>query len=131
MAEFSYETILRKGNCVLVDDKAGRQYIVGIGYDPKAPMGQQWGHGHYFSYWADNERKTDMAMAALDYLFSRTVKGYISKSRLEEIATSALHELKETDEDSFTDFCENDLDLTDEEKEWFGLNDGEEDEDDE
>ena len=26
MAEFSYETILRKGNCVLVDDKAGRLY---------------------------------------------------------------------------------------------------------
>ena len=47
----------------------------------------------------------------------RTVKGYISKSRLEEISTAALHELKEIDEDSFTDFCENDLDLTDEEKE--------------
>lgn len=127
MAEFSYETILRKGNCVLVDDKAGRQYIVGVGYDPKAPMGQQWGHGHYFSYWSDNERKTDMAMAALDYLFSRTVKGYISKSRLEEISTAALHELKETDEDSFADFCDGDLDLTEEERKWFGLDKEDED----
>ena len=70
-------------------------------------------------------------MKAVDFLLSRASEYYVSKARLEEIATSALHELKETDEDSFTDFCENDLDLTDEEKEWFGLNDGEEDEDDE
>ena len=40
---------------------------------------------------------------------------------MEEISTAALHELKEIDEDSFTDFCEGDLNLTKEEKEWFGL----------
>lgn len=126
MAELSYEVLLRKGNCVLVDDKTGRQFIVGIYYQPEAPVGQQWGHGHYFSYWADEECKASMLMAALDYLLSRTVKGYIPKSRLEDISTAALHELKEIDDDTFFDFCENDLDLTDEEKEWFGLSEEDE-----
>ena len=127
MAEFkfSYEVMLRKDNCVLVDDKAGRQFIVGVGYDPKAPVGQQWGHGFYFSYWKDEEYKADSLMKAVDYLLYKTSENYVSKSRLEEIATAALHELKEIDEDSFTDFCEGDLDLTDEERKWCGLNEEE------
>ena len=60
-------------------------------------------------------------MKAVDFLLSRASEYYVSKARLEEIATAALHELKETDEDSFTDFCDGDLDLTEEEREWFGL----------
>ena len=129
MAELSYEVLLRKGNCVLVENKIAEEYNVGVGYNPEAPVGQQWRQGHYFSY-LFSDRGTAL-MKAVDFLLSRASEYYVSKARLEEIATSALHELKETDEDSFTDFCENDLDLTDEEKEWFGLNDGEEDEDDE
>ena len=128
MAELSYEVLLRRGNCVLIDNKNANEYIVGVGYNPEAPVGQQWRQGHYFSYWPDGELRAVVLMSALDYLLIRTDKNYVTKARLEEIATSTLHELKETDEDSFTDFCDGDLDLTDEEKEWFGL--GEEDEDD-
>lgn len=127
MAELSYEVLLRKGNCVLVDNKNANEYIVGVGYNPEAPVGQQWRQGHYFSYWPDSELRAVILMSAIDYLLSRTTGSYLSKARLEEIATSALHELKETDEDSFTDFCEGDLDLTEEEREWFGLDKEDED----
>lgn len=119
MAEFSYEVLLRKGNCVLVENKIAEEYIVGVGYNPEAPVGQQWSQGHYFSY-LFSDRGTTL-MKAVDFLLSRASEYYVSKARLEEIATAALHELKETDEDSFTDFCDGDLDLTEEEREWFGL----------
>lgn len=125
MADLSYEVLLRKGNCVLVENKIAEEYIVGVGYNPEAPVGQQWRQGHYFSY-LFSDRGTAL-MKAVDFLLSRASEYYVSKARLEEIATAALHELKETDEDSFTDFCDGDLDLTNEEKEWFGLDKEDED----
>ena len=120
------EVILRKGNCVLINDHAAQQYIVGVDYDPDAPKGQQWGYGLYFPYWMNAEKEVDALLAATEILLIKTDENYVSKARLEQIATAALHELKEIDEDSFIDFCEGDLDLTDEEKEWFGLNEEEE-----
>ena len=119
MADLSYEVLLRKGNCVLVETKIAEEYIVGVGYNPEAPVGQQWRQGHYFSY-LFSDRGTAL-IKAVDFLLSRASEYYVSKARLEEIATAALHELKEVDEDTFFDFCENDLDLTEEEREWFGL----------
>ena len=119
MADLSYEVLLRKGNCVLVENKIAEEYIVGVGYNPEAPVGQQWRQGHYFSY-LFSDRGTAL-IKAVDFLLSRASEYYVSKARLEEIATAALHELKEVDEDTFFDFCENDLDLTEEEREWFGL----------
>ena len=105
----------------LLVSESNTQVVVAYGYDPDAPEDQKWHHGHYFPYWMDAEKKAEALADAMDLYMSRTDSRYISRLRLEEIATTALHELKETDEDSFTDFCENDLDLTGEEREWFGL----------
>ena len=80
-----------------------------------------------FSVWMDSEKKTEVLANAMDLYRSMTDSRYISRLRLEEISTAALHELKETDEDSFTDFCDGDLDLTKEEREWFGLDKEDED----
>ena len=125
MAELSYEVLLRKGNCVLVENKIAEEYIVGVGYNSEAPVGQQWGQGHYFSY-LFSDRGTAL-MKAVDFLLSRASEYYVSKARLEEISTAALHELREVDNDTFLDFCEEDLDLTEEEREWFGLDKEDED----
>ena len=105
----------------LLVSESNTQFVVAFGYDPDAPLDQKWQHGHYFPFWMDSEKKTEAFTDAMDLYRSRTDSRYISRLRLEEIATTALHELKETDEDSFTDFCENDLNLTEEEREWFGL----------
>lgn len=123
-----YKEILRKNNIALLENEAGTEYVVAVGYDPNGPENQQWGYGNYYPYWMNTDKKAAALASALEYFRYRTEIDYISRSRMEEIATSALHELEETDEDSFTDFCEGDLDLTGEEKDWFGLNDGEEDE---
>lgn len=124
-----YKEILRKNNVALLENEANTEYVVAVGYDPDAPEDQQWGYGNYFPYWMNTDKKAAALASALEYFRYRTEIDYTSRSRMEEIATAALHELKETDEDSFTDFCDGDLKLTEEEKEWFGLSDGEEEED--
>lgn len=116
-----WNEILRKNNIALLEDEAGTEYVVAVGYDPYAPENQQWGYGNYYPYWMNADKKAAALASALEYFRYKTEINYISRSRMEEISTAALHELKETDEDSFTDFCEGDLDLTKEEKEWFDL----------
>lgn len=111
----------------LLVSESNTQFVVAFDYDPDAPEDQKWNHGHYFPFWMDSEKKTEAFADAMDLYRSRTDPRYISRLRLEEISTAALHELKETDEDSFTDFCEGDLNLTEEEKEWFGLDEEDED----
>lgn len=116
-----YKEILRKNNIALLENEAGTEYVVAVGYDPNGPENQQWGYGNYYPYWMNTDKKAAALASALEYFRYRTEIDYISRSRMEEISTAALHELKEIDEDSFTDFCEGDLDLTEEEREWFGL----------
>lgn len=118
-----WNEILRneKERVALLVSESNTQFVVAFDYDPDAPEDQKWNHGHYFPFWMDSEKKTEAFADAMDLYRSRTDPRYISRLRLEEISTAALHELKEIDEDSFTDFCDGDLDLTNEEKEWFGL----------
>ena len=122
------EVILRKGNCVLIDDHAAQQYIVGVDYNPDAPEGQQWGYGLYYPYWMNSDRKANALSDALDALLHKTDEDYISRLRLIEISTSALHELREIDEDTFIDFCNADLDITEKERDFFEIEEDEIDE---
>lgn len=55
----------------------------------------------------------------------------ITRERLEEIATRALHALVEDDEETAREFFETELELDEEEMEYFGIEFDEEDEDDE
>ena len=124
-----WNEILRneKERVALLVSESNTQFVVALDYDPDAPEDQKWNHGHYFQFWMDSEKKTEVLANAMDLYRSMTDSRYISRLRLEEISTAALHELKETDEDSFTDFCDGDLDLTKEEREWFGLDKEDED----
>ena len=122
-----YKEILRKNNIALLENEAGTEYVVAVKYDPYAPENQQWEYGNYYPYWMNADKKAAALASALEYFRYKTEINYISRSRMEEISTAALHELKETDEDSFTDFCDGDLDLTKEEREWFGLDKEDED----
>lgn len=122
-----YKEILRKNNIALLENEAGTEYVVAVEYDPYAPENQQWGYGNYYPYWMNADKKAAALASALEYFRYKTEINYISRSRMEEISTAALHELKETDEDSFADFCDGDLDLTEEERKWFGLDKEDED----
>lgn len=118
-----WNEILRneKERIALLVSESNTQFVVAFNYDPDAPEDQKWGHGHYFPFWMDLEKKAEALADAMGLYMSRTDSRYISRLRLEEIATSTLHELREVDNDTFLDFCEEDLDLTKEEREWFGL----------
>lgn len=74
-----YRILLQKNNIVLVESK--NDYIVGIGYDETQPIGQQWGHGLYFS------RNVNGLVSAIETFRYRTEEDYISRERLEELAT--------------------------------------------
>ena len=52
-----YKEILRKNNIALLEDEAGTEYVVAVGYDPYAPENQQWGYGNYYPYWMNADKK--------------------------------------------------------------------------
>lgn len=118
-----YTEILRKGNCVLVDHADAEEFIVGVGYKPENPEGQKWGSGHYFSYWEGEEAKAKALAAAIDFLLTRTDETYISRCRLEEIATRALDEVKEAADPDYLGEFLGELDLSEFEKGFFGVDD--------
>ena len=120
--------VLRKGNCILIDHEEAQQYIVGVDYDPEAPVGQQWGYGRYFPYWMNADLKGRALSDALDFLLTRTDETYISRGRLEEIATRALDEVKEAADPDYLGAFLSELDLTEFEKGFFEIDLDEEEE---
>ena len=116
--------ILRKGKYALID--RGHEYVVACGFDETLPENQQWEHGNYYTHWNENEdRKMVCLQAALDHFRLFTDENYISRTRLEELATQFKDALLEDDKYSalvfFDDFCE----MSEAEKEWFGIDEEE------
>ena len=115
--------LLRKDDYALLQSENDTQYCVASGYDPTQPEDEQWCSGTYFTYWYwnDTERKADCLQNALDYFRSKTEKNYLSRCRLEELATLFKDGLISDDRKSAFEFFENCCEITNEEKEWFGI----------
>lgn len=62
-----------------------------------------------------------MLAKAIDFFRVKVEEEYISRSRLEEIATDALYGLIEDDKESATEFFDTEIELTDYEREYFGI----------
>ena len=98
---------LNNGKTVLVTQKADRiEYILATNFDPEKEV---WGHGDYLY---DIE---DLARAVL---FANKTIGY---DRMTEIASKAIDGLREDDEDEAQEYCRNEIEMDDEELEFFGL----------
>lgn len=108
--------ILRKGKYALLQSESDSQYVVASGYNPDDPEGQQWGHGSYFPYWGDADKKIEMLQNALDYFRCLTEPNFIPRARLIELATR-FKDVETGDEDVYDLLA----DMTDEEKYFFGL----------
>lgn len=114
--------LLRKDKYALLQSETDTQYCVANGYDPTQPEDQQWNHGTYFTYQNDSQKTSSLANA-LELFRYRTEENYISRCRLEELATQFKDELYETDfdkedlEEIFNEEC----DMTDYEKDFFGI----------
>ena len=100
--------------------ETSHNYIVACGYDSSQRWGQQWEHGIYYMFSNDIE-KLDSLNKAVEKLREKVSKNYITRSRLEELATQFKDGLIEDDRESAIDFFEDICEMTDEEKVWFGI----------
>lgn len=94
--------ILTKGQYTLLENN--KEYIVAYDYNEDT---QSWAHGAYFSHWGENERKIKCLADALDYIRYKTDELFITKARMTEIATIAIHAIvEETDFETFIEDAE-------------------------
>ena len=120
------EIILRKGRYALID--RGHEYVVAMGFDETQPENQQWEHGMYYTHWNESEiKKMCMLQDALNRFRTLVDMNYISRHRLEELATKFKDGLLECDEDYAMEFFDYECGLTEYEKKWLGITESEED----
>ncbi len=122
-----WNELLRKGNVSLLQSQSDTQYCVCRNYNPEAKEGQQYDSGTYFCYWSDTERKAYFLSAALETFRVKT-ENYIPRPRLEELATQLKDGLLEDDKESAMEYFNEICEMTDEEKEWFGISESESEE---
>ncbi len=112
------KVILRYGNYALIDREV--EYIVACNYDESTG---RWGHGIYFSHWNHSDlEKVRMFSKAMECFRIKVDKEYVSRSRLEEIATDCIYALIEDDRETALEYFKQELDLTEDEYKYFGIN---------
>ena len=112
--------LLTKSNYALIDK--GHEYVVACNYNPET---KEWGHGTYFSHWNNESEKVRCFFNAVECFRIRTEENYISRYRLEELATQLKDGLLETDEEYAREYFEETCCLDENEREWLGLNEEE------
>lgn len=100
-------------------------YIVACGYFVSERWGSQWEHGIYYAFSNDKEKLVALTKAT-EKLFEKVNENYISRSRLEELATLFKDGLIEDDRESAMEYFDFICEMTDEEKEFFGIESEEE-----
>ena len=119
-----YNIILRNGRYALLEMET--QYVVACGFDE---TNQQWAQGYYYTHWNTSEIvKQRMLSAALECYRNLTETDYITRCRLEELATLFKDGLIEDDEESAMEYFDEVCEMSDEEKEFFGIETESEDE---
>ena len=109
--------ILRKDKLALLQSENNSQYAVASGYNPDGKEDEQWSHASYFMYYGNEQAKALYLQAALDMFRAKSEENYIPRYRLEELAT------KFKDKEEAMIFFDEECELTDSEKEWFGIAD--------
>ena len=115
-----YNIILRNGRYALLEMET--QYVVACGFDETQSEGSQWSQGYYYTHWNTSEIvKQRMLSAALECYRALTETDYIPRCRLEELATQFKDGLIEDNEESAMEYFDEVCEMTDSEKEFFGI----------
>ena len=116
-----YNIILRNGRYALLEMET--QYVVACGFDETLPENQQWSQGYYYTHWNTSETvvKQRMLSAALECYRTLTETDYITRCRLEELATQFKDGLIEDDASSAMEYCNEVCKMSESEKEFFGI----------
>lgn len=114
--------ILWNKQYALLQSETDTQYVVASGYDPTQREGNQWSHGTYFTYQNSSQKANSLANA-LELFRSRTENNYISRCRLEELATKFKDGLYEAylETEEYEEFFNNECEMDEYEKKFFGL----------
>lgn len=122
MSEFHREILKvkdKEGRCFgLIETE--NNYIVACYYDPSRKWGEQWGHGIYFQF-LNEEDKNDTLRKATNRLLEKVNESYISRSRLEELATLFKDGLISDDRESAFEYFDEICEMSEEEKSFFGI----------
>lgn len=122
MEEFHREILKiknKEGRCfglIETDNK----YIVACYYHPSQKWGEQWGYGNYFQF-LNEEDKNDALKRAMNRLLEKVDESYLSRSRLEELATLFKDGLISDDRESAMEYFDEVCEMSEEEKEFFGI----------
>lgn len=116
-----WNELLRKGNVSLLQSQSDTQYCVCWNYNPSGKENQQYDNGKYFCYWEDKGQKPYCLANALEAFRYRTEENYITRSRLEELASIFKDGLIEDDEEYAMEYFTYDCEMTDYELEFFGI----------
>lgn len=114
-------TILRNGKYALLQSESDTQYAVVSGYDPTQPENKQWAYGTYFTYFHNNFKKMLYLQSAYDCFMEKVNADYIPRCRLSELATLFKDGLISDDRESAMEYFNEICEMTDKEKEWFGI----------
>ena len=91
------------------------EYVACRNYDPDAPDGEKWDGGTYY--------RPNSLQSAVDDVLDRVM----SQSRLEELATKFKDGLMQDGDVSYAmEYFDEECEMTEEEKEWFGITESEE-----
>lgn len=114
--------ILRKDDYALLQSESDTQYVVASCYDDKAKEDSQWDHGIYVMY-HDHDSKAEALSKALELFRSRTETKYITRFRLEELATKFKDGLfwAYLGDNEYNDFFTKDCEMTDYEMDFFEI----------
>ena len=122
-----YTILLRNGRYALIEKE--NEYVVACGFDETLPEGSQWTQGYYYTHWnASGVVKQRMLSAALEYFRILTETDYIPRCRLEELATQFKDGLIEDGEAEAMEYFDEVCEMTENEKEFFGIETESEDE---
>ena len=113
--------LLRKDDYALLQSESDTQYAVVSGYDPTQPENQQWSSGIYFTYFQNNPKKMLYLQSAYDCFMEKVNADFIPRCRLEELATLFKDGLIEDDEEQALIYFDEVCEMTESEKEFFGI----------
>lgn len=120
-----YEVLAEKGNIALIKlGKTNLEYMVVRGLVPRQERtynGADW--DTTIDYWSCN---IDGLQCAIECFRNKTENDYITRYRLEELATLFKDGLIEDDKESAIEYFDEVCEMTDEEKEFFGIDEEDE-----
>lgn len=118
LAEYQGRSLVEISN---YETKEILKYVVCSHFDNAKRFGEKWDWGHYFERWSFDSLEKCLK-AAMMYLYNiDTQSEVVSYSRLTELAVLFKDGLLADDKDSALEYFDNICEMTEEEKEYFGI----------